>query len=126
MSYDYFLWRTHRRVAANEIDESTVEPWGDPEQLRAELTRLYPTLRWRDDFPNTAHDTDPRTAFWDIQVPSPDRDRAPISVRTSHRGHDQNQLRRLAQRLNCLVYDAQTGEILWQPGDPLPEPATDP
>ena len=116
MSYDFFLWRINRRVAPGEINETTVESWPDPDELRTTLARLYPTLRWNADA-GTAIDTTGESPIRDLRLPESTSDRCPLVIRTSLRGRDTGGIRNIGRQLDCLVYDTQTNEILWQPGD---------
>ena len=114
MSYDYFLWRMKRVVDAKEINESTVESWTDIERLRAVVSELWPTLKWRDGGPS-GDDCSGATSVRAVSLPSPNKRHDPLVVRGSHRDDGTADVTELGRRLECLVYDTQTGEIVYQP-----------
>ena len=117
MSYDYFLWLTKRPVEAHEIDETTVKNWPDSTALRERIARLYPTLVWSTSG-ESADDCSGATSIGAVRLPSPDRDKDPLVIRTSHRVDSDGELKRLGEQLQCLVYDAQSGRIVFQPDAP--------
>lgn len=113
MSYDYFLWKTVRHVSPAEIDETTVETWKNVAALREQLSALCPGLIWRDDG-QTADDCSASSSIRAMRLPSASKENDPLVVRASHHDSSDGDLLAIGKALRCLVYDAQTGKIVYQ------------
>ena len=120
MSYDYFLWRTKRPVTAQEINETTVETWSDPDAVREVISEMFPTLVWRPDN-KVANDCSGATSIGGVRLPDVARNHDPLVIKTSHRVRSDEDLLALGKKLRCLVFDAQSGEILYQPAPSAPK-----
>ncbi len=114
MSYDYFLWRTNRIVEPDELDESTVESWQDVDSLRETISDLWPTMVWSQDG-HTGDDCSGASSVRAVSLPSPDKAYDPLVIRASLHASSVVDLLRLGECLECLVYDTQSGEIVYQP-----------
>ena len=114
MSYDYFLWRMNRHVEAADIDETTVESWRDLNPIRTAVRELWPTMVWDEDG-NSGDDCSGATPVGAVRLPDLSRENDPLVIRASHRADATAELVKLGELLQCLVYDAQTGVIVYQP-----------
>lgn len=108
MSYDYFLFRPRKFIAdPATIDETTLDPWGDPSDVRRLALDRIPGLQWPEDRGWGAIPDE----FFEVSYGGG----LIVSVRTSHRRDSRSRLEAVAIALNCMAFDTQTGEIVWQP-----------
>ena len=114
MSYDYFLWRMKKVVTSNEIDETTVKTWTDLDELRSALSEVVPSLVWRNDR-HGADDCSGASSVSAVSLPTQGKAHDPLVIRASRRVVSRDDLLNVGKSLQCLVYDAQTGEIVYQP-----------
>ena len=104
----------NRVVDPPQIDETTVVSWDDVDHLRATVSEFLPTMIWAEDGTegNDCSDASPIRA---VSLPAPDQPHAPLVVRASQHASSVVNLIELGERLECLVYDTQTGDIVYQP-----------
>ncbi len=114
MSYDYFLWRTNRFVTPDEVDETTVLTWTDIDAIRTTIAGLLPTMKWTEGGMR-GDDCSGASSVGAVSLPTPGKKHDPLVVRASHRVDSGSDLLRIGQALACMVYDTQTGKIVYQP-----------
>lgn len=122
MSYDFLVFRLSRAIEGpDDLSEDTTTTVGTGEQIKAELSALFPSTQWTFSNGTWWGSYDGVDTWYEFQVlvePS-----LTFSIRTSHRTDSRGAVPKICDSMGVVAFDAQLCELT---GCLQPVPVSDP